>query len=99
MLTPLRRISLIEAVSYLLLLVGAVVKRAGGTELGVTVMGPIHGVLYLIFAFMFLRDRSHLAWPLWQTVTALFVGSLPFGGFWLDRRWLSPLSTDRETGD
>jgi hypothetical protein len=51
-------------------------------------------VLFLVFAFMMLRDRSVLAWPLWRTIAAIFVGSLPFGGFWVERQWLAPLASD-----
>ena len=42
------------------LLVAAVVKRMGGTELGVTIVGPIHGVLFLVYAAMLLRDYKIL---------------------------------------
>lgn len=97
MVRSLRRISIIEAVSYLVLLVATVVKRSGGTDLGVSVFGPIHGVLFLIYAFMLLRDHRALGWTLWKTVSAMIIGSLPFGGFWVEHQWLAPL--DVETPD
>lgn len=88
---PLRRISIVEAVSYLVLLAASAVKWAGGTELGVSIVGPIHGVLFLIYAGMLLRDFKVLGWTLWKTVAAMFIGSLPLGGFWVERNWLAPL--------
>jgi integral membrane protein len=91
MICNLRRISVIEAVSYLVLLVAAIVKRAGGTEMGVTVFGPIHGVLFLVFAGMILSSFSDLGWPLWKAIAAIFIGSLPLGGFYIDQSWLKPL--------
>lgn len=91
MLTNLRRISVIEAVSYLVLIVAAVIKRAGGTEMGVTIVGPIHGVLFLGFAAMILMNFKELGWPLWKAIAGIFIGSLPFGGFYLDQMWLKPL--------
>lgn len=91
MVRNLRRVSVIEAVSYLVLVAAAVVKRTGGTEIGVTIMGPIHGVLFLVYAGMLLRDHRALGWPLWKAVTAMVIGSLPFGGFWVERQWLAPL--------
>lgn len=86
---------MIEAVSYLVLLVATVVKRTGISELGVTIFGPIHGILFLAFAFLLLRDRAVLGWPLWRTFVAIFVGSLPFGGFWVDRRMLEPFEANQ----
>lgn len=89
-ITFLRRVSIIEAVSYLVLLVATVVKRLDMTELGVQIVGPIHGVLFLLFAALVIRDHRMLCWPLWQMLGALILGSLPFGGFWVERRWLAP---------
>ncbi len=91
MVRNLRRISIVEAVSYLLLVVAAIVKRSGGTELGVTVIGPIHGILFLVYAGLLLRDHRAMRWPIWKAVAAMVIGSLPFGGFWVERQWLKPL--------
>ena len=93
MLTNLRRISVIEAISYLALLIATVLKQTRNTEIGVTILGPIHGVLYLIFAAMILRDRTQLGWPWTKAFLALVIGALPFGGFWLDQKWLAPLQS------
>lgn len=84
----LRGVSIAEASSYLLLLVAAVVKRMGGTELGVEMIGPLHGILFIAFALLVVRDHRVLGWSLWRMVGALILGSLPFGGFWVERRWL-----------
>jgi len=90
-LRNLRWISTIEAVSYLALLAGTIIKRSGGTEAGVTIIGPIHGVLFLAFAMMILINYQMLRWPLWKAIAAIFLGSLPFGGFYIERKWLAPL--------
>lgn len=91
MVRNLRRVSVIEAISYLVLVVAAIVKRTGGTGSGVSVVGPIHGILFLVYAAMLLRDHKALGWTLWKAVAAMIIGSLPFGGFWVERRWLAPL--------
>lgn len=90
MVRRLRIASVTEAVTYLLLLVATVVKASGGSEAGVAVLGPVHGVLYLVFAALVLRARELLAWNWTRAITALIIGSLPLGGFWLERRWLAP---------
>jgi integral membrane protein len=92
-LTNLRRISVIEAISYLALLIATILKQTRDAEIGVTILGPIHGVLYLIFAAMILRDRTRLGWPWIKALAAIVIGSLPFGGFWLDQKWLAPLQS------
>lgn len=93
MLTNLRRISVIEAISYLALLTATILEQTRDTEIGVTILGPVHGVLYLVFASMILRHRTQLGWPWINALQALVIGSLPFGGFWLDQKWLAPLET------
>lgn len=85
----LRRVSVVEATSYLLLLIATVVKQTGGSETGVSILGPIHGILFLAFAGLVLLARGHMQWPLMRTILALIIGSLPLGGYWLDRNWLA----------
>lgn len=92
MIRQLRLLSVTEAVSYLALLVATAVKQTGGTEAGVTVLGPIHGVLYLVFVAAIVWRQEALEWPWPKAFTAMIIGALPFGGFWLDRNWLAPLA-------
>ncbi len=94
----LRAVSVTEATSYLALLVATVIKQTGGSETGVTVLGPIHGILYLAFVGLVLAARDELEWGLVRTVLALIIGSLPFGGFWIDRTWLAPHGRAESTG-
>jgi integral membrane protein len=52
-LSTVRLIGWIEAISFLLLLFVAVpLKRIWDMPLGVRVVGPIHGVLFIVFAVM-----------------------------------------------
>lgn len=91
-LQTLRRISIAEAISYLVLLAATVVKRLEWTDIGVTVVGPIHGMLFLAYAAMILLNMQSLGWNLVKALGALVIGSLPFGGFWVEREWLAPLA-------
>ena len=92
MIRQLRVLSVTEAVSYLALLVATIIKQTGGSEIGVTVLGPIHGTMYLVFVGCIIWRRSRLGWPWMKALTAMVIGSLPFGGFWIDQKWLAPLA-------
>ncbi len=94
MLGFLRRISVIESVSYLALLVAVIVKRTGGTELGVQLIGPIHGVLFLAFVWAVLQTFKQIGWSFLRAVQAVVLGSLPLGGIWLERNWLAEAESD-----
>ncbi|MCH2634393.1 MAG: DUF3817 domain-containing protein [Acidimicrobiales bacterium] len=80
--------SRLEAASYLLLLAATAVKYGAGYDRGVTVIGPIHGVLYLIFVAVIVRWFADMKWSFRKALAAMVLGSLPLGGFLVDR-WIS----------
>ncbi len=59
----MRYVALAEATSFLLLLAASVVKRTGGSELGVHILGPIHGGLFIAYVIIALNLRAELNWP------------------------------------
>ena len=79
---------MVEALSYLVLL-GAVVwfRVFDGTDL-TSVFGPIHGVIYLVYAGAVLQARADLGWDGNRTLVVLFAGVIPLGGFWVAERVL-----------
>ncbi len=84
--------SIVEAVTYLGLVAATIVKYTAGDERGVEILGPIHGVLFLVFAGLLLIHYDDMGWPWWKAFLAMIIGSLPFGGFWVERQWLAPLA-------
>lgn len=70
-------------------MVAVVAKYAADRPLGVTIMGPIHGVLVLIYAAALWQARVSLGWTQQRLVTAIVLGAIPLGGYWVERRWLS----------
>ncbi len=86
-----RYLALAEAISFLLLIAASVVKHTGGTETGVTILGPIHGALFLFYVIMALSLMNPAGWTRTQTFWILVGAVVPFGGFvvdwWLARRW------------
>ena len=85
-----RYVALAEATTFLALLVASFVKNTGGTETGVHVLGPIHGLLFIAYVVMALQLRSECGWTNKQTFWILVGAVLPFGGYvvdwWLLRR-------------
>lgn len=82
-----RYVALAEATSFLALIVAAVVKRTDGSEVGVHILGPIHGLLFIAYVLMALQLRSECGWTNKQTFWILVGAVLPFGGYVVDR-WL-----------
>jgi integral membrane protein len=80
-----RAISLIEGLSWLLLLFIAMpLKYALGRPEAVAILGRVHGLLFVLFVAALGRLAVDGTWNLAQ-LTRAFVSSLvPFGAFWLE---------------
>ncbi len=79
-------IALAEAVSYLVLLAASVAKRALDAPELVTVVGPIHGVIFLAYVALALYVRERLGWNGWTTVMVIVAAVVPLGGLIVERR-------------
>jgi len=87
----LRVVSLLEGVSYLVLLGCVIAKYAfdAGGEGGVPIMGPTHGTIFLVYAVLVLVGREEQSWGTGQTILALVLSAVPFGGFYVERRMIT----------
>ena len=83
----LRVISVVEAISFLILLTCSVVKRTNDWELGVQVMGPVHGVLFVTYVLAVLDLRKRMAWPGAVVAKLLVAAVVPIAPFFVER-WL-----------
>ena len=89
MTSKFRLVALAEAVSYLALLAATVVKRGlDGPDL-VSVLGPIHGILFLAYVLLALLVREEQGWTAWQTVLVIVASAIPFGAFFVNSRMVS----------
>lgn len=84
-LAQLRRLELAscgEAITLVLLVCVAVpLKHLGGYPIGVRVMGPIHGMMFLAYVWVAVQTVAGGGWRATETAR-LFVGAfVPFGGF------------------
>jgi len=78
--------ALVEAVSYLVLLSAVFVKRVLEGGDAVRVLGPIHGIAFLVYFVLVLMVREEQGWTGGQTLIVLIASALPFGGFVVNQR-------------
>jgi integral membrane protein len=83
-LRTFRYVALLEATSFLALLVATVVKHSDGGETGVQILGPIHGLLFLAYVFLVFAIRGEERWNVKVTCWILLGAVLPFGGYVVD---------------
>jgi integral membrane protein len=83
----MRYIAFAEATSFIALLVASFVKRTGGAEFGVQILGPIHGALFIAYVVIVFNVRGELGWSGKTTFWVLVGAVVPFGGYAVDR-WL-----------
>ena len=84
-----RLVAFLEGVSYILLLfIATPIKYFMGDPQYVKLLGMPHGLLfvaYVVFAFMLKKDFN---WNSKQFATVLLASIIPFGTFYIDRKYL-----------
>lgn len=92
-MTGLRRAAIAEAVTLLALFCVAMpVKYLAGEPRVVSVMGPAHGLMFMVFLWFVVRSWAEGLINR-SGALRLFVGALvPMGGF-INERWLRNLSS------
>ncbi len=83
MIARFRLVAYAEAATFLILLVCVVIKRVVHGPNLVPVMGPVHGVLFLVYFVMVLQIRAGQGWALGKTILVIVASALPFGGFFV----------------
>ncbi len=84
----LRLVGLLEAVSWVGLLLGMYVKYLGspGNEIGVKIFGPIHGGIFVVYVLTVLVVRGPLRWS-WPVTLAARAASVPPLFTWFFEIW------------
>ncbi len=82
----LRGLSLAEGISFLLLLgIAMPLKYWAGLPLAVSIVGALHGALFVALCGGLLWTTLAARWP-WSRAALVFVAALvPAAPFWLDR--------------
>lgn len=85
-LKALMYVTFVEALSWMALLVAMIAKYGFDNPTGVSIMGPIHGTLFLLFAGLLVLTHVQERWPLRKTLLAFLESIPPFTGFLLARQ-------------
>ncbi|MGI8578974.1 MAG: DUF3817 domain-containing protein [Solirubrobacteraceae bacterium] len=91
-----RIVAIAEATSFLALLAATYLKYGQHQPIGVQILGPIHGLLFIAYALLALDLGQRARWRKRTTAFVLLGAVLPFGGYivdrWLARRAIAPRS-------
>lgn len=83
----LRRIAVIEGVSFLVLLgIAMPLKYVWGQPQAVRVVGMLHGVLFVAFCAALLYVTVVARWPMARAALVFLASVVPFGPWLVDRR-------------
>lgn len=93
----LRLLAVLEGVSLLLLVFVSIPLKHiyGFTELS-SVLGPTHGILFILFIMNTISVATEYNWSFKQTTWKVFIACIiPFGTFYIDNKILKPLHKKR----
>ncbi len=85
-----------EATTFLALLAATYVKHGHDEPIGVQILGPLHGLLFLGYVLLALNLAPRAGWNARTTVIVLLGAVVPFGGYAVDR-WLGRQRLDLAT--
>ncbi len=89
MLTTFRIVSYLEGISYLLLLgIGVPLKYIAENDSWVKALGMPHGMLFIAYIFLAIVIRSQKNWDTKTTAIVLLASVIPFGTFYVDKKYL-----------
>ena len=89
----LRLLAFLEGFTLLILVfISVPLKYTYGITQISSVLGPIHGVLFLLFVFNTLSVGTENEWKFRQTTWKVLLACvIPFGTFYIDRKILKPI--------
>lgn len=86
--TTFRKIAFLEGLSFLLLLFIAMpLKYLANFPMAVTVVGGIHGVLFIAFLYLAWEVKSEHKKNFSWLIKAFLASILPFGTIIMDKQW------------
>lgn len=90
MLNWFKKIALLEGISYLFLLFIAMpFKYFAGFPILVKYTGMFHGLLTILFVIFLILLKDERKWTIKECFIILFASFIPFGTFWVDKKYLN----------
>jgi integral membrane protein len=90
-LTRYRVMAYVTGVMLIVLLTGTAIRLATGDKTLVTIVGPAHGFLYMVYLVTAFDLAVRAKWRFVRTVLVLLAGTIPFVSFYAERavtRWI-----------
>lgn len=79
-------VAMAEAASFVCLLVATAIKYGADEPVGVEILGPVHGVLFLAYVALALVMKVQLRWSSRRTAIVLAAAVVPIAGYVVGRR-------------
>ncbi|AUC81377.1 DUF3817 domain-containing protein [Lacinutrix sp. Bg11-31] len=93
MLKAFRIVAFLEGISYLLLMAASIYKRMPeGNDEYVQHLGMPHGLLFVAYVALAIFLRSTYKWDTKAFIIILLGSLVPFGTFYVDKKYLKPLA-------
>lgn len=87
-----RIVALLEGVSYILLLfIATPIKYIIGNPEYVKLLGMPHGLLFMCYVILAFMLKNDMKWTNKQFGAILLASIIPFGTFYIDRKYLKPI--------
>lgn len=84
-----RIVSILEGISYLLLLfIATPIKYILGNETFVKMLGMPHGLLFICYIILAIMMKYELNWKSKTFIIVLAASIIPFGTFYIDKKYL-----------
>ncbi len=89
LLNIFRIVAFLEGVSYILLLfIATPIKYLSGDPQYVKLLGMPHGILFILYIILAFMIKPELKWTNKQFGTVLLASIIPFGTFYIERKYL-----------
>lgn len=92
MLKLFKIVAFLEGTSYLAILANMLFIKPNNTDLYQTLLFPIgmaHGILFIAYVLLAIMLKASMKWNGKDFFLILFASIIPFGTFWVERKYLS----------
>ena len=83
-----RLITILEGLSYILLLIATPIKYLFGNEQYVKALGMPHGILFILYIFFAILIQKKMNWNNKNLIIVILASIVPFGTFYIDYKYL-----------